>query len=417
MKAIDRARWAGLAFASIVVFAAMAQADWYDSGWLYRQELVLNNSASTTSLSNVPVLVHLTGSNFNFNSAQANGQDIRFTAADGSTLLNHEVESWDQAGQEAWVWVRVPQINAGSTSDKMYMYANNPSAAALGATHAQGTWEPDFHMVQHLNETEKTAGSYNDHSDATSYGNDGEYYAALYPGVNPGTMDAPGQIAGCDRFWGYDDWGTTPPPYDDHNRIDVPGDASLHSNPNITVEVWCKREEATAWEDHIVRTAGEWMLNYANGTTSTSVRFGRAGSGWGSPSVVWSGSGVSMDEWHYLVGTAEYDGQYTTLRIYVDGQEWNSTEAGPYKGTLAYAPDQFVRIGARNDLTGQSYFHGLIDEVRYSATSRSADWIQAQYLSMTGEFVTFGETIIPEPASVALLAGGLLALLRRRKTL
>ena len=34
---------------------------------------------------------------------------------------------------------------------------------------------------------------------------------------------------------------------------------------------------------------------------------------------------------------------------------------------------------------------GMIDEVRVSRNARDADWVNAQFLSMTGKFVTFAE--------------------------
>jgi hypothetical protein len=153
------------------------------------------------------------------------------------------------------------------------------------------------------------------------------------------------------------------------------------------------------------------MLNYDG-----SVRFGRIGTGWGAPYVVTSSFLPSMNDWHYLVGTSEYDGTNTILRIYIDGQLAGTTGPAGVAGTLSYAAaSAAIRIGARSDLIGDSFFHGLIDEVRYSATTRSADWIKAQYLSMNDQFLTFGtEGAVPEPASVLLLLGGLGLLARRR---
>lgn len=36
-------------------------------------------------------------------------------------------------------------------------------------------------------------------------------------------------------------------------------------------------------------------------------------------------------------------------------------------------------------------FHGIIDEVRVANRTRSDEWIMAQYLSMTENFITYGE--------------------------
>lgn len=399
----------GAVFAVILtsVCGVAAHGQWLE-GWRDRRELLLNNVASTQNLVNFPLLVHLTSANFNFLRVQPNGQDVRFTDSDGTTLLPYEIERWDQAGREAWVWVKVPQIDAGSTSDKIYLYSDNRTAPA--GEDRENVWNSDFHMVHHLNETSGT------HYDSTSFHNNGTWVAATTPG-SPATQDALGKIAGADRFWGYQNY---PNPGGDLNRVDVPGNASLHGNPSITLEVWYKQEETQSWENHLVRTGGEWMLNTAGGS-NTSIRFGRAGSGWGSPSVIYSSNAPELNQWHYAVGTAEWDGTNTILNIYIDGQLRGTTAPSGIAATLSYAADTTpVRIGARDDLIGMSFFHGILDEVRYSVGARSADWVQAQYLSMTDQFFTIGETIeLPEPQAVllALLGMGLLAALGRRRRL
>jgi len=75
------------------------------------------------------------------------------------------------------------------------------------------------------------------------------------------------------------------------------------------------------------------------------------------------------------------------MRLYLDGDE---------KATLSRTQAITSRtinmaLGNRADDNGTSYdLHGLIDEARISDTTRSADWIKAQYLSMTDAFITYG---------------------------
>jgi len=398
---VRRGVWA---VACLALTGAVATADWFDNQWWDRREVLFDNSASGTALTGFPAMVHLNASNFDFTRAQASGQDLRFTDSNGTALLKHEIEKWDSAGQEAWIWVRVPQVDAGATTDKVYMYSMNPAAA--DSQDMAGTWDSGFRMVHHLQETSGT------HLDSTSYSNDGTWIPPTKSG-NPATQDAQGKIGGGNLFWGI---GTHPndPAVNDKTRVDVPHDPSLRGNLSITVEAWYNQQENVAGEDHIARVDGEWMLNLASGTSSTAVRFGRAGSGWSNGSnVIWSNIQPDMDEWHYAVGTAEWDGvDTTTMRIYVDGLLRGT---GSIQDTLSLSGSSPIRIGARNDTYGPNFFHGPLDEIRYSATARSGDWVHAQYLSMTDEFVTFGEfEQVPEPASVLLLLGGLAALARRR---
>lgn len=384
---------------------ASADAAWLSLDWRDRYELTLDNSASTENLVNFPVMVHLNSNNFDFSRAQPQGQDIRFTDSNGTSPLAYEIEAWDAVDQEAWLWVNVPQIDAGSNSERIYLYSQNPTVS--DEQDPEATWNSSYHMVHHLQETSGT------HFDSTSYSNDGTWIEPMPD--QPGTQDAAGKIAGANRFWGEDDYVLDPndPPYlENHNRIDVAADPSLHGNKSITVEAWVHQEEPVGWEAHIIRAGGEWMLNYLWGETNNTVRFARLNADWGKN--VATSSPVTDDQWHYLVGVTEFDGSDTTMSIYVDGQLSNSKHYA--NAAIVEDPNQLIRIGARGDLIGRTFFHGRLDEVRYSATGASADWIEAQYLSMNGEFVSFDEVYtVPEPSAFVLLGLGSFILVPYRR--
>jgi N-acetylneuraminic acid mutarotase len=104
---------------------ANAAAGWLDP-WQYRQTVVVTNGA--TALSNYQVKVPLSTS-FDFASAQASGNDLRFTSSDGTTLLNYWVESYNAAARTATLWAKVPTL-AANTATTLYLYYGNASAPA-----------------------------------------------------------------------------------------------------------------------------------------------------------------------------------------------------------------------------------------------------------------------------------------------
>lgn len=77
--------------------------------------------------------------------------------------------------------------------------------------------------------------------------------------------------------------------------------------------------------------------------------------------------------------------------LYVDG---NVTDTA--SGASSNLDDgQYLIIGAVSDVSTQfthseHEFDGLIDEVRISNIARTADWINAQFLSMNDSFISYG---------------------------
>jgi len=98
------------------------------SGWGYRQEFNISNTAG--DLTNYQVKLDLNssnvGSNFNWSN---NGSDIRFTNSTDD-LLNFWIESWNSSSQEATIWVNVTSL-PNNTNTTIYMYYGNSEAGSV----------------------------------------------------------------------------------------------------------------------------------------------------------------------------------------------------------------------------------------------------------------------------------------------
>ena len=119
-----------LAVSLFLPFSVTAQADdpWWNPDWDYRIKLTFDTTGTTDPFTNTIVQVRLDNSNFNFDHTQVNGEDIRFIDLDGITELPYLIVNWDDTNEEASVCVRVPQVDANSTSDYMHMYCGNTLA-------------------------------------------------------------------------------------------------------------------------------------------------------------------------------------------------------------------------------------------------------------------------------------------------
>jgi len=62
------------------------------SGWKYRKKITIDHSKVETDLSDFPLKVILSSSNFTFSKALPSGNDLRFTSSDGTTELDYERE-------------------------------------------------------------------------------------------------------------------------------------------------------------------------------------------------------------------------------------------------------------------------------------------------------------------------------------
>ncbi len=129
-----------LALSLLIAVMAPATADpsWL-AGWSYREPVNILSSSVLTDYQ-VNVTVDTAGLIFD-NKMQLDGDDIRFTDSDGTTLLNYWIESGiDSASTK--IWVNVSSVSTTGTT--IYMYYGNLSASSVSNGAATFEFFDDF---------------------------------------------------------------------------------------------------------------------------------------------------------------------------------------------------------------------------------------------------------------------------------
>jgi hypothetical protein len=123
---------------------ARAQSgNWFDPNWQYRLPVTVDNSSNANNLTNYQDAVSLSSTNFDFTKAQTNGNDLRFTDTDGTTLINYWIETYNSTKKAAKIWVNVPTIPANAQKI-IYMYFGNPAASSASNGKSTFNFFDDF---------------------------------------------------------------------------------------------------------------------------------------------------------------------------------------------------------------------------------------------------------------------------------
>ena len=298
-----------LVFAAIwlLSLAGTAQAAWYNASWAYRTQLTLNGGLVPAAQTNFPVLVAWTADASLAAAAQASGNDILFTAADGTTKLDHEIESYTSATGALAAWVRIPALASG-TNTTIYMYYGN--AGAANQQNKNGVWDANFRGVWHL--VEAPANGVAGHFDSTS-----SNFTGTPQGFNdgtPGTTNAVGIVAGADSF--NTDAYAAPCPGAGNcvNRVEVPDNLALRPNGDFTVEAWVNLLSPT-FDQHLIYklNAGSfaYQLQVGPGLVASFQR--RDNGGGGLP--VQGTTALLASTWYHVVGVKSG----ANVRVYLNG--------------------------------------------------------------------------------------------------
>ncbi len=66
---------------------------------------------------------------------------MRFVASDDKTLLKYHIEKLDTLMDEAFIWVRLPDVKPGAPLT-FWLYYGNSGSKAIKVDDAKGTYDP-----------------------------------------------------------------------------------------------------------------------------------------------------------------------------------------------------------------------------------------------------------------------------------
>ncbi len=371
-------------------FTLPALAEWADPAWSHRNPITINATwVPNTDQTDFPVLINRTDLEWRDatnggNVGKANGGDILFTAADGATQLEHEVEGYDPVTGNLVAWVKVP-ILSSSVDTEIYIYYGNASAA--DQENPVGVWDDDFVGIWHLDEDPSgTAPQMKDRSPNNNHGST--------EGGMLSSASVPAKVGHGLSFDGTDD------------LIRVLDSTSLDgTNGAATLETWIKWTNAADGDHQAVMSSSnrfdpvtpdgyEWMSQgtgdhffYPRGDNHDNHNLG--------PNPFTNGI------FHHLAVTMDYATR--DVKIFVDGTPMSFTYEGvPTYWTGLANPADWLWGG--NPDRNTRYLDGVLDEIRVSDEVRSLDWIQTS-INNQGSPGTFYTVQLAESAPVYTISG------------
>jgi biopolymer transport protein ExbB len=347
-----------LGFAAASAFPVTAHA-WWNSDWTSRKKITIDTSASGVPIAGeigaAPVLVRLHDGNFPFAAAKPDGSDLRFIAADDKTPLAFHLEKFDSLLNEAFVWVKVPDLKPGAQT-VFWLYYGNGGSAATRSDDVKGTYDADTTLVYHFTERGQPA------NDASGNGNNAQTAG----------LPADGAMIGLGLR------------LDDRNSVSVPATGSLTWSVGapLTWSAWVKfgpsQASAVIFSRQEAGRALTVGLDHGSPFVEVTNENGTFRSSAGTP--------VATDGWKHLALTAAG----STLTLYLDGE--------PYVKVNQPLPalNSPLLLGGDN----ASAFIGDIDELEISRVARSAGFIKFAALEQGGEnaakLITVGEEEQPK---------------------
>jgi len=330
-------------------FSVATGPGWYNSAWGHRKQITIAHGqvSGGSALTNFPMLYSVTSDAKLASEAQASGNDILFTASDGVTKLNHQIESYTSSTGQLIAWVHIPALS-NSADTVIYIYYGN--GAASNQQNPAAVWDSNYAAVWHLpNGTTLSA------ADSTAHGNNGAI-------VTP--VATSGEIGGAASFNGSSD-GITFNPI--NNLVQT-----------YTAEFWINSSFPHPYMSMLGGTGAFNDIYFDNGHNVLGVDNGTSYSAYSTAIV--SGLNVPSNTW-------------TSLAVSRNGSSISVYKNGALVGTGTFStPYNVLNFAEMGNAAGINYYGGKLDEVKISSNVRSAAWIQTEYnnQSSPSAFLTVG---------------------------
>ncbi len=418
--------------------AASAAGEGWLSGWANRIQLTIDHTKTPSSLTNFPVMVHLSAaSGINktnvsgiFSAIGSNAQKIAVTSADGLTQCYTEIEQWDSAKQQAYLWVKVPAIS--STADTiLYLYYDNNQASNTtyvgnaGSTASRNVWDTSYVGVYHMDE--QGSGASGEIKDSTSKQHNGT--AASDAGkAKPAAVQT---RLGLGQAFN----GGANNNYNARNYIMVPdnNDFSITTTGKFSYSFWYNPNVTLKWPDnntggdyvHTIgkgRSGGSWEWDFGLGLDNSGVskylgimsyefnQVGGKGDGVGlgpyytapSSHPEWN-QHYSVGDWLYCVGTFDNSAKSMSLTVYYcDSTQKLKVKASRTNTGWSYLnspgnTSEALYIGS----VPNQYFDGILDEFRVSNSVRPAAWSDASFYSESDNLIKYSTATGTAPSTLS----------------
>ena len=315
-----------------------AEDAWWNPAWTQRQKLTLDADAAavTETTGSTTVLVRLFDGNFQFAGAREDGSDLRFVGADGKTVLPHQIERFDNLLNEAFVWVKLPEVKPAA-KQTFHVYFGNAAADMPAAAKPAEAFDADTALVYHFSERATAP------VDATANGNNAQTAGATAEGALIGS--------------GLRLLGASP--------LSIQNSVSLEwkQDQPLTISTWVKptalQENATL----ISRVDGKTSFRLIIDQGIPAVEVINAGRTVRTPAA----APVAAGTWSHLA----LIGDGKTFRLFLNGTLYASVD-----GTLPALSSPLILGGLATEVAGTNSYTGELDELSISQTARSAGWVK-----------------------------------------
>lgn len=300
------------------------------------------------ALNNFPVMIALADPQLQA-ALLSDARDLAFTAADGTTLLDHEVESYSAGALVAWV--RIPSLPA-TTDTTVYLYYGNANPPAPAPT---ATWGSDFLAVYHLQQ-DPGSGTTGDIKDATANHHDGTAGSSM-----SSTDSTAGQVGRAIQF---------------SNGNDYVGVPALDFGNAFTISMWFDMQAQSGIHSLLSNSPDnsdtDGIRFFVNGDNSSdhSIHV-ETGNGSSTAAAITPHDVVTPGQWMHVA--AVVDRTHGQASIILNGTLANPGSTGILTSFRTANNFEIARMMTNNP------FPGALDEIEIAATLRPIEWIRTAY--------------------------------------